>query len=160
MTELARVRPGVRWSSLAETARRTHQRRRLAEHRHEVQFFTDDFEMETEREPVAEFNFLRRIPGTTSVRRVTVNGVEADFSHQNGWLSFAAVAGSAPALQVRVEVDPVHPKQGPARGIKYRAALTLRRALSEFRDNVIAKNELALRAAKELVKKLKQTGNS
>lgn len=160
VTELAQVRPDVRWSSLGETVRRTHLRRRLAEHRHEVRFFADDFEMEAERDGTAEYNFFRRIPATTSVRRVTVNGVTTPFAHQDGRLSFTATASAAQAMRVRVEVDPVQPKLNGARGIKYHAVLALRRGLSELRDKVIARNDFALRTARKLASILKQTGNS
>jgi hypothetical protein len=160
VAELARVRPGIRWTSLAETARRTHQRRRLADHRHAIQFFTDEFEMETELGAAAEYVFSRRLPETPAVRSVSVNGARTDFAHRDGRLSFTVASGASPRLCVRVEVERVEPAGRPSRGLKYHAGLALRRGLSEFRDNVIAKNDFALRAAKSAARKLKQTGNS
>lgn len=160
VSELAGIRPDVRWVPLVETARRTHLRRRLTGHRHEVRFFTDDFEMEPGSDGDLEFVFTRRIPATTSICRVTVNEMETKFTHRDGFLSFAAAAGAAQSLRVRVEVEPVQPRNYFSRGIKYQAALALRRGLSEFRDNVIARNDFALRAARRVARALRQTGNS
>ncbi len=159
VSQLARVCPGVRWTSLAETVRRTHLRRRLADHRHEVRFFTDDFKMETVRDRASDYSFLRRIPGTTSIQRVTVNGAETAFAHRDGWLSFTAPIGSAQSLRVRVDVNAVEAKSNSLHGLKYQASVALRRGLSEFRDNVIARSDVALRAARKLANTLKQTGN-
>ena len=156
--ELAAVRPNLQWTSLAETARRTHWRRRLSAGRHEVRFFTDDFQFDPEPETPAEYHLVRRVPETSPVRRVTANGAETPFVHEGNWLRFDLRPRAPQAIQVRVEVVPVRPQKEYSHGFKYQASVAFRRGLSEFRDNVIARNDFVLRLAKSLAKKMKQTG--
>jgi hypothetical protein len=54
-------------------------------------------------------------------------------------------------------VAPIKPAKEYSAGIKYQASVAFRRGLSEFRDNVIARNDFVLRAARGLAKKMKQT---
>ena len=154
---LATLRPGLNWTSLAETAMRTHLRRKLAEGRHEVRFFTDRFELEHSSTGRAEYHFTRRIPAITPVRRVTVNGAETPFLQENETLTFSAEADRPRNIQVRMEVATTKPTKAYGSGMKYQASVALRRGLSEFRDNVIARNRFALRAGKLLARALKQT---
>lgn len=159
--ELAKVRPGIKWTSLGETARSTHLRRRISADRMEVRFFTDDFKLEHDSERMTEYKLVKRTSSaeTTLVRRVTVNGKETPFVHAGGWLTCETRAEARQVLCIRVEMTPMRPKQEYSQDIKYRAAVAFRRAMSEFRDNVIARNEFVLRAAKSLAKKMKQTSN-
>ena len=158
VSELAAVRPNLQWTSLAETARRTHWRRRLSAGRYEVRFFTDDFELEPEAETPAEYRLVRRVPESSPVRRVTANGAEIPFVHGGNWLSFELRPAAPQSLQIQVEVAPVRPKKEYSHGFTYQASVALRRGLSEFRDNVMARNDFVLRVAKSLAKKMKQTG--
>jgi len=157
VSELWKVHPRIKWTSLAETARRTHLRLRLSEKRHEVRFFTDDFKLEHEGETLTEYRLVRRIPETTPIRSVMVNEVETPFVQKDGWLSFEVRSGVPQTLRVHVEVAPILPKKAYSHGIKYQASVVFRRGLSELRDNVIARNDFFLRGAKSLAKKMKQT---
>lgn len=159
VSELAALRPDLQWTSLAETARRTHWRRRLSAERHEVRFFTDDFKLEHGADTPAEYRLLRRVPETSLVRRVTANGQEIPFAHEGDSLGFDLRPDARQSLQVRVEVAPVRPHKEYSHGLKYQAAVAFRRGLSEFRDNVIARNNFILRAAKTLARKMKQTSH-
>jgi hypothetical protein len=155
---LSKLRSHIKWTSLAETVTQTHLRRRLSEGRHEVRFFTDTFKLEHESEISTEYRLLRRIPATTIVRRVTVDGIETPFIREAGLLTFGIRADHPQTLRIQVEVDPIKPtKVYYSSGIKYQASVVLRRGLSEFRDNVVARNGFVLRAAELLVKHLKQT---
>ena len=154
---LSKLNSRIKWTSLAETAKRTHWRRRLSEGRHEVRFFTDDFNLEHEGNTAAEYRLVRRIPATTFVRRLTVNGVETQFTREDDLLAFKVRVGDPQTFQVQVEVAPIKPAKEYSAGIKYQASVAFRRGLSEFRDNVIARNDFVLRAARGLAKKMKQT---
>ena len=76
---LAELRPGLKWRSLADTITRTHARRNVSDGRREIRFFTDTFFLEHELEHPMEYRLLRRIPETTVVERVLVNGEEVPF---------------------------------------------------------------------------------
>ena len=88
VARLAKLRPSLRWTSLYETVTRTHLRRRISNASREVRFFTDTFHLEHGDEQPSEYRFTRRVPKTTSVRRVTVNGCDTLFDRDNGNLTF------------------------------------------------------------------------
>lgn len=156
---LSRLRPDLRWTSLTETATGTHLVRRMEEGRFEVRFFTDVFNLNHEYRTPVEYHLVRRIPTTTPVRRVLVNGQERSFVHKRGSLTFEIRADGPQTFRIQIEVYPIQPKRAYARGIKYQASVVFRRGLSEFRDNVIARNNFVLRAARSLAKTMKQTSN-
>lgn len=157
-SSLAKLRPDLKWKSLAETVTRTHARRRVSEGRREVRFFTDTFQLEHGLEEPTEYRLLRRIPETTVVERVLVGGKEVPFSRENGFLTFETHAHRPQTLSVQVEVAPVKPTKAYSSGMKYQASVTLRRGLSELRDNIIARNRFALKASRLLMKSLTQIG--
>lgn len=155
---LAKLRPNLKWASLADTVMRTHLRRRISDGHYEVRFFTDSFRLEHEYPQPVEYRLIRRIPETTRLQRITVNGCEVRFNRDNEQLAFSVVAEAPKSLEVRVEIAPVSPTKPYSSGLKYQASVALRRGLSEFRDNFIARNEFALKAARKLMKTLKLTG--
>ena len=154
---LLKLRPDMKWMSLAETVSRTYQRRKMAEGRYEVRFFTDAFKLEHDGEKAAQYRLVRRIPATTIVQRVSVNGVEIPFIRESGLIAFEISADQPQILAIQIEVIPIRPTKAYAPGLKYQASVALRRGLSEFRDNVIARNDFVLRAAKLVARKMKQT---
>jgi hypothetical protein len=159
VSELSKTHHGIKWASLLETARRTHLRRRLSDSKYEVRFFTDDFQLEHGGQSPAAYRLIRRLPVTTLVRRVTVDGVETPFVQDGGWLAFGIQSDVAQVCQIKVEVPPVTPVKIHSPGIAYHASVAVRRGLSEFRDKVIARNEFLLRSAKLLAKTMKQTSD-
>lgn len=155
---LSKLRPDIKWTSLVETVTRTHLRRWVSEGKYEIRFFTDKFKLEHESVTPAEYRFIRRIPEETLVSGVTLNGVDVAFTREDGMLIFEIRSDQPQTFHVEVEVPPVRPTAECSSGIKYGASVALRRGLSEFRDNFIARNDFALRASKRLAKILKQTG--
>jgi hypothetical protein len=158
VSALSKLQPNMKWTSLVETVTRTHLRRRVSEGKYELRFFTDKFKLEHESAAPAEYRFIRRIPADTLVSRVTVNGGETPFIREDGLLSFEVRSDQPQTIHVELEIPPVRPAYVRSSGIKYQASVALRRGLSELRDNVIARNDFALRASKRLAKTLKQTG--
>jgi hypothetical protein len=154
---LAEMRPDLKWKSLAETVTRTHARRRVSKNKEEVRFFTDTFYLEHKLEQPTEFRLLRRLPETTHVQGVRMGGKEVPFARENGFLTFETHVQRPETLSVQVDVASVKPTKSYSPGVKYQASVALRRGLSELRDNVIARNRIALRAGKLLMRSLKQT---
>lgn len=151
-SELLKLNPHIRWRPLAETVMRTHLRRRVADGRYEVRFFTDTFKLVHEAGEPAEYRIMRRIPESTPVRGVTVNGVDTPFSREAGMLLFECQADQRRTLRIQVDVPPVKPVTICSSGIKHNALVALRRGLAELRDNVMARNGTLLQATNAIVK--------
>ncbi len=155
---LEEYRAGVKWPSLYETVVGTHWQRRLSETLWEVRFFTDVFHFEPDPFAPAVYRFLRRIPETTAVQSVTVNGSEVAFARANGFLTFQIELADARDVKIQVSVAPVKLTRQDAPGFKYQVAVALRRGLSELRDNFIARNQFALSGSNFLLQRLRKRG--
>ncbi len=156
---LAELRPNLKWRSLAETVTRTHVRRRVSKNKQEVRFFTDTFHLEHELEQPMEFRLLRRLPETTHVECVRVGGRDVPFTREDGFLAFETHVDHPQTVSVQVECRSVKPTKSHSPGVKYQASVALRRGLSEFRDNIIARNRVTLRVCRRLMRSLKQTAS-
>ncbi len=159
-SKLLRLRPDIKWEPLIETVIRTHLRRDTGQNSYAIRFFTDTFKLEHGSDSSSEYHLSRRIPETTRVRRATVNGKETAFTHKDHSVRLGIHAGGKQTFTIQVEIDPIRPTVTYSPGLKYNTSVALRRGLSEFRDNVLARNELALRASRFLAKALKQTAGN
>jgi hypothetical protein len=148
---LAELRPNLKWNSLVETLTQTHARRWVSKNRQEVRFFTDTFYLQHELEQSVEFRLIRRLPETTHVERVRLGSREVPFSREDGFLTFETRVDHPQTLSVQVDCRSVKPTKSYSPGVKYQVSVALRRGLSEFRDNVIARNRLILRASRHLM---------
>jgi hypothetical protein len=150
-TEMLRLRRDMRWAPLYDVVTNTHLMRSRSETCCEVRFFTDIFKITNGRKSWRAYKFLRRLPDTSIVHRVVINGESISFSRHQHWLTFEATARAGERLHVEVSLRTKDLGNWRSFGIKYNAAVALRRGLSELRDNVISQSPRALRAAKALV---------
>jgi hypothetical protein len=153
---LAEIAPDLKWKPLAETVTRTHMRRWMSKSKQEVRFFTDTFYLQHELEQSVEFRLIRRLPETTHVERVRLGSREVPFSREDGFLTFETRVDHPQTLSVQVDCRSVKPTKSYSLGVKYQVSVALRRGLSEFRDNVIARNRFILRASRHLMNSIKQ----
>jgi hypothetical protein len=156
---LAELKPELKWKSLAEIVMRTHARRRVSNNREQVRFFTDTFYLEHQCEESVDLKLIRRVPETTHVKRVCIGSREVPFNREDGFLTFETQLQRPETLTVQVDVAPIKPTKCYSPGVRYQASVALRRGLSEFRDNTIARNRTALRTGRRLMELLKQTAS-
>jgi hypothetical protein len=154
---LAQLRPDLKWKSLVETVTSTHARRRVCKGKWEVRFFTDTFYLEHGLEEPAKYRLLRRIPEAAAVERVLVDAKDVPFVIENGFLTFETHVHRPQMLSIQVVVTPRKATKAYSSGIKYQASVALRRGLSEFRDNIVARNRFALKASRVLMRSLRRT---
>ena len=159
VSELANLHPGVQWMSLLDIVTRTHLRRRIAKGRYELRIFTDEFRFEHSSMESAAYRLLRKMPDTTAIRCVRVNGEMVPFYRENGFLIFEIHVDKPQTVTISIGVAVVRPAISYSAGLKYQASVAVRRVLSELRDNVVARNPFALKAARSLMKLFKQTAN-
>jgi len=155
---LRRLEPTLTWPTLSSQLMRTCIMRSVSHELMEVQFFTRRFRLENTNENQRRFRLSKHEPDSSAVRAVLVNGINAPFSYEDK------------SIQVELEIDPGeardielvdHPRPRPiprTRGATYHAGVLVRRVLSEFRDNTLARHPRVLRVASRLAKGLGVTG--
>jgi hypothetical protein len=151
VSQLRSLSPGVRWPGLAELARRTHARRRVAPGALEVRFFTDEFVMENPDSEPRLLKFRRRMPAGATIESVTVDGAAIPWERAGEFICFEAGVEGHCASSVAVRRQAVSHQGAKSRGSAYGAGVATRRLLSEVRDNWLSRSKMALKLANRMV---------
>jgi hypothetical protein len=151
---LRQICPEVRWGSLESIAISTHLRKKPQAPITEVRFFTNRFVLQIEPVDPPTFRLRKRIHAPSEVRRVRVRGRETPFSWQDDFLVFDVCSKEPGSYEILVEMVPATPQRAYSFSPWYHGGVAARRALSEFRDNVMAKNPRVMAAAQSAVKAL------
>ena len=154
VAELSRLSPSIEWKPVSDLVTKTHSRRRLSGTEWELRFFAKKFHIADTEEGVT-YNLRKRLPESTIVRHVVVNGVQVPFSREPDAIVFNVHARTPQAIRVEINTTTMRPSRAYSFGLKYQTRVALRRILSEFRDNVISKNRYATQFGKFVMSAMK-----
>lgn len=157
VADLSTLDPAVKWRPLTETIRRLRWQRRLSGQRWCMRFFSDVFELVHQSDESGEYELIRRIPENEIIETVTVDGQPIAFAFEGNMLHLEVFAPARAVRRIEVHRRAVRTPKARVTSPSYRAQVALRRALSELRDNVLARNDAAHRVARALIKGLRQT---
>ena len=156
---LHRIEPHLAWGPLARGLMQSCMMRSLSESVREVRFFTRRFLFQNAMPAGGSLRFAKEEPDASSVAGVLVDGRSVPFSIDNGVLAFEHQANAGQTIDVRIVPAPrasVAASKGP--GVAHKVGVPLRRALSEFRDNMLIGHPALLGAATRIATRLKVTG--
>jgi hypothetical protein len=161
VSELTRLEPALSWPTLEVQLVRSCLKRSLSDGSVEVQFFTRRFQLATRERGPGRFLLSKYEPDSAAIQRVLVDGTGMPFSFENGFLKLE-VQVDHPGQVLNIEIaDREQPKpQASGFGIVHNTGVLLRRGLSEFRDNTLARHGVLLKIAKGVARALKVTGDS
>ena len=96
-----------------------------------------------------------------AIQTVLVDGTSAPFSFEKGFLKLEIQADYPnQVLNIEIVDREQPPQQTSAFGIVHNTSVLIRRGLSEFRDNTLARHGGLLKIAKRVARGLKVTGDS
>lgn len=152
------IEPDLRWPRLDTQLMDCHLRRRAPNGSTDIRFFTRIFRLRTGGEASGHYILSKHEPDAQKIETVLVDGKPTDFDVRHGFLflELSAAPGSEHTIEI---VD--HPVQGRASanpGIGKHARVFVRRALSEFRDNILSRHNALNRCAQWAADKLEVTG--
>jgi hypothetical protein len=161
VAELQSLEPALSWPTLDAQLARSCLRRRLSNGSVEVQFFTNRFQLTNRELGSGRFLLSKHEPESAVIQKVLVNGISAPFSFEKDFLKLE-VQSDDPGQVLNIEVvDREQPqRQESGFGIVHNTRVLLRRGLSEFRDNTLARHGGLLKIAKGIARGLKVTGDS
>jgi hypothetical protein len=160
VTELHKLEPALSWGPLSEQLAQSCMVRSIADNAMEVRFFTGQFRFKNAATGRTAFTFSKEEPDAAAVSYVLVDGKSVPFSIENGMLIFEHQVEPGRTIEVRVVDRPVCSKPLKRPGMGHAVGVTVRRALSEFRDSTLMKHPRLMTAASALATKLRVTGNS
>jgi hypothetical protein len=160
VAQLYKLEPDLSWPTLTAQLTRSCWKRRLSDGSVEVRFFTRRFQLANREKDTNRFLLSKHEPNSAAVQRVIVDGVNMPFSFEEGFFKFEVQVepGQERTIEV-VDRQRVHQLAGST-GVVHNAGVLVRRGLSEFRDNTLARHRGLLTFAKKVAKGLKVTGNS
>lgn len=162
IAELRRREPSLAFLPLQEIVEEACLVRRPSPTVADVRFFTRSFQFAVEDQSISLLRFRKHEPDPSRVSRVLVDGRPVPFRIVDPLLQFEITVQGAPrTLRIEVELAPAaqaHVFRRP--GLRYECGVLMRRFSSEFRDQVLCRNETLLRFASAVVRKAGLTGEA
>jgi len=160
VAELYKLEPALSWPSLTTQLTRSCLKRSLSDGSVEVQFFTRRFQLANDACGPRRFLLSKHEPDSAAIQSVLVDGTRTPFSLEKGFLKLEVQADPGQVRNIEV-VDPDQPhQQARGFGVVHNTGVLLRRGLSEFRDNTLARHNGLLKVAKGVAKVLRVTGDA
>jgi hypothetical protein len=130
----------LQWESLGATCSQASLKKAGENGSVQVQFFTNRFHLRNESGQPQDCILVRRTVPEEVVRAVIVNGSQVDICHETDSVTAELTLNPGQVAEVGVEHDDVEPTTVPGSQNRiYEAKVFLRRSLSEFRDNYVAR---------------------
>lgn len=158
--QLRRINPSLRWLPLSQTVIETHWRKELSPECTAIRFFSRKFRFSHSAPAMHRYELQKRVGTEPSVSRVLVNGRDTPFETRMPFLTFQIVASRSEEFHIELEFTPVTVNPRRNFGWRYNAGVALRRAMCEFRDNVIVRHPRTLRLGRKLAGRLRLTAGS
>ena len=157
---LRKLEPTLTWGPLTDQLRTTCMTAGSVDRRSKrVRFFTRHFRF-TNRQS-SNLMLSKEEPDPSRVSAVLVNGTRVPFAVDKGLLTFEHRADAGQLVDVRILDRPRSPARVSGRaGVAHTVSVGVRRGLSEFRDNALARHPRLLTIAKELARRMKVTGTA
>jgi hypothetical protein len=161
VAELHKMEPALSWPTLTAQLSRSCLRRSLSNGSVEVQFFTRRFQLTNREMSPGRFLLSKHEPDSAAIQRVLVDGTSIPFSFEKGFLKIEVQTDDPGQVRNIEIVDREQPQQHASGfGIVHNTAVLLRRGLSEFRDNTLARHSGVLKVAQRVARRLKVTGDA
>jgi hypothetical protein len=157
-TDLRSIDDRVEWLPLESTVIQTHLRRTVSASETAVQFFTKEFEFQHPNSLPHVYRLRKRI-GDQPLINVLVNGATTSYTLEDGYVEVEFQVGYAGTYRLKLEFELQQASNHPF-GVRYHAGVATRRFLSEFRDNVVARNRKALKFSRFMMSTFRLTGES
>ncbi|MGH8012275.1 MAG: hypothetical protein ACREQ4_07245 [Candidatus Binataceae bacterium] len=129
------------WQPLDQVIRASTLCRRVGTSRAEVRFFTDEAVFRNPYENPATFRFIKPIDPSEPIEQLARDGVPLDYQRRDRSVECEFELGPGASATLRIQ----HPRSArePAAqpGLGYRSKVAIRRYLSEFRDNYVARSD-------------------
>lgn len=157
--ELRKLEPRLKWPTLSAQLARNCMMRYISDDLAEVQFFTRRFELRNTRTSNCRFILEKYEPDSSVICAVLVDGRAVPFRFKEDHIQLEVEIGPDQRMEIEILDQPGSWMPATRSSLRYTAKVLLRRCLSEFRDNTLARHPGLLRIATGVVRRLKVTGD-
>jgi len=160
VAQLHKVEPQLGWPPLGSLLSASSLQRQTRDGCMEVEFFTAAYRMAAAQGRPAQIVLRRYEPTPHLVVGVLVDGTSAPFSFEGEYLLLELDLDPNAPHVIQVLDAPRVGTRPAGFGLKHNAGVAARRALSEFRDNVLSRHDAAARFARTVARAMRLTGDS
>lgn len=160
VADLYKVEPSLSWPLLSDQLTHCCLHRKLPDGSTEVLFFTRRFQLKNGTERPEHFRLRKYEPDADAISTASLDGVSVPYRIGGGFLQLEVEAQPGQERTVEIGYKGQTRLKAGGFGAVYNARVALRRGLSEFRDNILARNDGLLKVASQIVNALKVTGKS
>lgn len=136
---LNEAEPDLVWGSLAQSVERTCWKRALTQEKWEVRFFTDTFSLKNNSQQQLSYRLLKEEADNESLASLAVNGRLVPISRHDRCISIETTLLPGESARIQLQRTKTPPSTLVRNGIVYGGKVLLRRALCEFRDEIVVK---------------------
>ena len=139
----------LQWTGLEELIERTYLQRRVSADTVACRIFGNRHVIDNPEPTAQRFIILKKEDGETPLQNVTLNGSKHPYELEGGYLTLYADVPAASAVAVAIDYRNTHPYDSGkhAGAFKQQLNVSLRRYLSEVRDNYLSKHDKLLSLA-------------
>ncbi len=156
---LRTLEPGLTWPTLTSQLARSYMMRSISTDQKQVRFFTRRFELRNRRTSSCRFLLEKEEPEQSIICKIVVDGRSVPFRFNRNLIQLEVELGPNECANIEILDYPAPPIPITRSGVNYSAKVLLRRCLSEFRDNTLARHPALLTVAANVVKRLNVTGH-
>lgn len=133
----------LEWKSLAEICSRACMKRKTESGEIHVKYYANEFRMQNDTDRIQHYLFSRDAVLGETPARVRINGRPASFDQEAGAIKIRHSLKAGEAIEIRIEAGRAGEKTNSHQDdLIHSGRVFLRRNLSEFRDNYVAKSVL------------------
>jgi len=160
VAELYKLDPALSWPTLTAQLTRSCMKRSLSNGSVEIHFFTRRFQLNSGERGTNCFLLSKHEPDSSSIQSVLVDGKNIPFSFERGFLKLEVQADPGQVRNIEIVDREQRHQQANGFGVVHNTGVLLRRGLSEFRDNTLARHGGLFKVAKGVAKGLKVAGDA
>jgi hypothetical protein len=143
--------PNLQWLPLTDAVTKTCLRRTTRSGSRQIRFFTDHFSIDNPSPETAHYTLFKDEPDPDFVETIAVNGAPVPFRKVDGHVVFELDLKRGDRVNVAIGVHTAS-RSAVAFGRSYPARVFVRRAMSEFRDEVLSRYPASWELAKRWIR--------
>jgi hypothetical protein len=152
VSALNSLKSTLRWRSLGDVLRRAYQWRKSASGAIQIRMFANELLLTNPDAHGQRYEIEKPDHGSVGVKEVLANGDHLEWQTQNNVLTFTCKLDPGDEILIQVHYHTWAGSIQTDRSLNRRLKVALRRYTSEFRDNVLARNEILMMLAQRMRK--------
>jgi hypothetical protein len=154
VTQINSLSTNLQWTNLEDLIRNTYLQRTISNDKIECKIFTNYQVICNKDITEKQYVIRKHEDGTVPIKKISVNGQDYPCRIDNDFLSMCVDIPPESSIEIIIDYDNAHQYEREARSLRSDIKVSMRRYLSEFRDNYMHRNEALPKSLYRVKKRL------